>query len=136
MTLNRIIWFYWVGHKVSLVFKQKYKTDFSLSPSSLLNNKFSFVPLPSAIFQATSQFYLPPIFYLLEQRTVAGAFYSLPGNGNCFSLRKLCKDRNKWTFEGAMSGEYGGWIRTVAVFAWLSVLDLNSLSVLVTSHMV
>ena len=28
------------------------------------------------------------------------------------SLREFCKDRNKWKSEGAMSGEYGGWIRT------------------------
>ena len=30
----------------------------------------------------------------------------------CFLLREFCKDRNKWTSEVAMSGEYGGWIRT------------------------
>ena len=29
-----------------------------------------------------------------------------------FPLREFCKDRNKWKFEGAMSGEYGTWIRT------------------------
>ena len=29
-----------------------------------------------------------------------------------FPLREFCKDRNKWKSEGAMSGEYGGWIRT------------------------
>ena len=29
-----------------------------------------------------------------------------------FPLRKFCKDRNKWKSEGAMSGEYSGWIRT------------------------
>ena len=27
-------------------------------------------------------------------------------------LREYCKDRNKWISEGAMSDEYGGWIRT------------------------
>ena len=29
-----------------------------------------------------------------------------------FPLREFCKDRNKWKSEGAMSGEYGRWIRT------------------------
>ena len=29
-----------------------------------------------------------------------------------FPLREFCKERNKWKSEGAMSGEYGGWIRT------------------------
>ena len=29
-----------------------------------------------------------------------------------FPLRQFCKDLNKWKSEGAMSGEYGGWIRT------------------------
>ena len=29
-----------------------------------------------------------------------------------FPLREFCKDPNKWTSEGAMSGGYGGWIRT------------------------
>ena len=28
-----------------------------------------------------------------------------------FPLRESCKDRNKWKSEGAVSGEYGGWIR-------------------------
>ena len=29
-----------------------------------------------------------------------------------FPLREFCKDQNKWKSEGAMSGEYSGWIRT------------------------
>ena len=29
-----------------------------------------------------------------------------------FPLREFCKDQNKWKSEGAMSGEYNGWIRT------------------------
>ena len=29
-----------------------------------------------------------------------------------FPLREFCKDWNKWISEGAMSGEYGRWIRT------------------------
>ena len=41
-----------------------------------------------------------------------------------FPLREFCKDQNKWTSKGAMSGEYGRWIRTyqvvVTVFAWSS----------------
>ena len=41
-----------------------------------------------------------------------------------FPLREFCKNQNKWTFEGVMSDEYGGWIRTssqaVIVFAWAS----------------
>ena len=29
-----------------------------------------------------------------------------------FPLKEFCKDQNKWKSEGAMSGEYGRWIRT------------------------
>ena len=45
----------------------------------------------------------------------------------CFKIflkREFCKDQNKWNSKGAMSGKYGGWIRTsyqaVTVFAWSS----------------
>ena len=38
-------------------------------------------------------------------------FYSLQRK-NFFPIREFCKDRNKWKFEGAMFGEYGGWIGT------------------------
>ena len=41
-----------------------------------------------------------------------------------FSLWEFCKDRNKWKSEGAVSGEYGAWMRTsqpsCTVFAWSS----------------
>ena len=47
-----------------------------------------------------------------EQRTFPGAFYSLPGNWTFFPLTEFCKEWNKRTSEGAMSGEYDGWIRT------------------------
>ena len=49
---------------------------------------------------------LPKTFNLFEQRTVPGAFYSLPGK--VFPLREFCKGRNKWKSEGSLSGEYGG----------------------------
>jgi len=39
--------------------------------------KHSFVPLPFAIFQATSQFHLSQIF-ISEQKTVSGVSYNLP----------------------------------------------------------
>ena len=70
------------------------------------------VPLPSATLQTTSSFHLPKTFYLFEQRIVPGAFCSLPGNWIFFPLREFCKHWNKWKCEGAMSGEYSGWIRT------------------------
>ena len=47
-----------------------------------------------------------------KQRTVLGDFYSLSQNWNFFPLREFCEDWNKWTSESAISGEYGGWIRT------------------------
>ena len=52
------------------------------------------------------------MFCHFKQRTVPGAFYSLPGNWNFFSLRKFCKDLSKWKSKGVMSGECGEWIRT------------------------
>ena len=73
---------------------------------------YHFFPLTSVIFQITSRFYLPETFYLFEQRTFPGAFYSLPGNWTFLLLTEFCKEWNKWISEGAISGEYDGWIRT------------------------
>ena len=47
-----------------------------------------------------------------EQRTVPGAFCSLPGNCNFFPSGEFCKDRNKWKSKGSVSGENSKWIRT------------------------
>ena len=61
-----------------------------------------FVPLPSAIFQATSPLHLPTTFYILEQRNLPGA---IPQNGNFSPLREFWKGWNKWQSKG------GGWVR-------------------------
>ena len=61
-----------------------------------------FVPLPSAIFQATSPWHLPTTFYILEQRNLPGA---IPQNGNFSPLREFWKGSNKWQSKGA------GWVR-------------------------
>ena len=44
-------------------------------------------------------------------QSLTSAFYSL-GNWNIFPLREFYKYWNKWKFEGAVSDEYIGWIRT------------------------
>ena len=58
-------------------------------------------------FQATSQFRLPKIVYLLEQKTVSGVF-TVFQRIKIFSLREFYKDQDKWTSEKAMSDEYSG----------------------------
>ena len=71
----------WVGQKVPLVFYVKIKDTFSIFTKNFTEQYiYHFVPLPSAIFQATSKFHLPNTFYFFEQRTVLSAFYSLLGN--------------------------------------------------------
>ena len=46
-----------------------------------------------------------------------------------FPLREFSKDWNKWTSESAMSGDYGGWIRT-------SQPSCNSLWLVIRKHAV
>ena len=50
------------------------------------------------------------MFYLFEQTTIPGAFYSLPGN--FFPLRELCKDQNKWKSNGRYSVWWTQWMNT------------------------
>ena len=67
--------------------------------------------LCSATFLATSQFHLPKTFY---SWTMNCSRYHLQSFRELkfFPLREFCKDQKKWKSECAMSGEYGGWIRT------------------------
>ena len=51
-------------------------------------------------------------FLLFWAKNCSSIFYSLLGDWIFSPLREFCKDQNKWKSEGAMSGEYGGWIRT------------------------
>ena len=100
--------------KSSFSFKVKIKDIFQFHFIELYRTMYS--PFCSSafwhFFQATSQFHLAKTFYLFEQRTVPGAFYSLLGNWNFFPFWEFFKDVNKWKFEDAVSGEYGGWMRT------------------------
>ena len=69
---------YWIGQKVPSVFKVKIKDTFLIFTKNFIEPCIHcFVPLPSAIVQATSYFHLPKTFYLFEQRTAPGAFYCL-----------------------------------------------------------
>ena len=87
-------------------FKLKWKMHFSFSSRTIL---FHYL-LP--FFQTMMEFHPPQTFCLLEQRTIPGAFYSLPGKCKIFPLREFCKDWSKWTSKGTLSGEYNEWIRT------------------------
>ena len=70
-----------------------------------------FLPLPSAIFQATTQLHLLKTLYLLEQRTNCSRCLSQSSRElNFFPVTEFCKDQNKWESEGAVSGEYGSGI--------------------------
>ena len=67
--------------KSSFSFQEKIKDTFFIFTKNFLEQYIQpFVPLPSAIFQATSKFHLSKTFYLFAQRIVPGTFYSLPGN--------------------------------------------------------
>ena len=65
--LNAFI--YWVAQKVPSVFKQNYKTNFSFSPRTLLNNIFTiliYYLLP--FFGQLHNSYLSKTFYLSEKK--------------------------------------------------------------------
>ena len=84
---------------------------FSFSPRTFLNNVFTLLFHYLLPFFRQLHNFVSKTIYLFEQRTVSGAFYCLPGNGNFFPLREFYKDWNKWKSKGAMPFEYGGWIR-------------------------
>ena len=65
----------------------------SLHHSFSYSDPQGFFPLPSAIFHATSKFYLPKTFYLFQQRTTSGAFYSLTGSWNFFHEENFVKSK-------------------------------------------
>ena len=103
---------YWVGQKVPLAFKLKIKTHFSFSQRTLLNSVFTVLfhyLLP--FFRQLHNSIFPKLFIFLSKELLQVPFTVLRGM-EIFSLREFCKDRNKWKSEGAMSGEYSGWIRT------------------------
>ena len=79
--------------KSSFGFQVKIKDIFSFSPRILLNNIFTILfhyILPC--FRQLHNFIFPKLFYLFEQRTVPGAFYSLLGNLKSFPSGEFCKD--------------------------------------------
>ena len=107
--------------KCSMVLAKKFlwflsknkKTHFSFSPRTLLNSIFTILfhyLLP--FFRLLHNSIFPKLFIFLSKDLFQVPFYSLPGNWIFFHVREFCKDRNKWKSKGAMSGEYGGRIRT------------------------
>ena len=98
--------------KKCLQFLSTNKRHFSFSPRTLLNNVFTllfhyllpfFRQLHNSIFQKFLSFWAKNYSRCLLQSSREWKF---------FPLREFCKDRNKWkSEEGAVSGEYGGWIR-------------------------
>ena len=70
-----------------------------------------FVPLPSAIFHATSYFHLPKTFWFWAKKCSRCLLQS-SRELKIFALREFCKNQNKLISKGAMSSEYGSWIRT------------------------
>ena len=102
---------YWVGQKFLWLLSRTKRHIFHFHQVFYCAKYSFFFPLPFDIFQATSQFHLSQIF-ISEQKTVWGVSYNLPVNWNFFPLREFCKDWNKCTSGGAMSGEYGRWTRT------------------------
>lgn len=85
---------------------------FAFTNNSIKQPTHYIVPLPSAIFQATTQFHLLKTFYLLGQRTNCSRCLLPPSRGlNSFPLREFCKDRKRWESEGAVSGDRGGGVR-------------------------
>ena len=118
------IMFLLVCPKISFTLKIKLKdTIFIFTKNVIKQCTHHFVSLPSAIFQAPS--IIPSSQNFLYFWAKNCSRYPLQSSRELkfFPLRKFCKDQNKWTFEGVMSGECGGWIRTsqtVTVFAWSS----------------
>ena len=106
--------------KISFGFKVKIKDTFFIFTKNLYEQPVHhFVPLLSAIFQATSQNFLS-----LWAKNCSSCLLQSSRELKFFLLKEFCKDRNKWKSKGAMSGEHGGWIRTSLPrcnnFAWSS----------------
>ena len=83
-------------------------------PTTWLNHSFNVFfnhPLPS--FRQLHHSVFPKYCYLLEQRTLPGAFCSLPGNGNFSPLREIQKARTKQPCKVARSAGYCAQITTV-----------------------
>ena len=101
--------------RVPLVFTRSCNDGhiFHFPPTTWLNNGFTVFfdqPLPS--FRQFHQSVFPKYCYLLEQRTLPGAFCSLPGNGNFSPLREIQKDWTKQPWKVARSAGYCAQITT------------------------
>ena len=99
--------------RVPLVFTRSCNDGhiFHFPPTTWLNNGFTVFfdqPLPS--FRQFHHSVFPKYCYLLEQRTLPGAFCSLPGNGNFSPLREIKKDWTKQPCTVARSAGYCGQI--------------------------
>ena len=68
--------------------------------------------------------FFPKLFIILSKELFQVSNFRVLWELKFIPLREFYKDQSKCISEGAMSGEYGGWIRTssqgVTVFAWLS----------------
>ena len=62
-------------------------------------------------FRQLHNFIFPKLFIFLSKELFQAPFTAFQGV-EIFPLREVCKDWNKWKSNGAMSGEYGAWIRT------------------------
>ena len=87
------------------------KTHFSFLPKTSLNSIFPvlfhyilfFRQLHNSIFPKLLSFWAKNCSRYLLQSSRELKF---------FPLREFCKDQNKWTSDGAVSGKYSRWIRT------------------------
>ena len=80
--------------KKFLQFLTKNKRHFSFSPRTLLNNIFtSLFHYLLPFFRQLHNSIFPKLFYLFEQRTVPGDFYSLLGNWNFFHEKNFVKTK-------------------------------------------
>ena len=86
---------------------------FSFLPRTLLNNIFTI--LFHNLLSFLKQFHkstFPKLFIFLSKELFKVPFTEFQETEVFFPLREFYKDWNKWKSEGAVSGEYGGGIRT------------------------
>ena len=104
---------YRVGQRVPLVFLRKNKRRISNFHQELYWTMYSSF-CSTTFCHFSGNFKIPSSQNFLSFQSKNCSRYLLQSSRELkfFPLRGFCKDRNKWKSKGAMSGEYGGRIRT------------------------
>ena len=87
-------------------------TYFSFSPITLMKIYSSFCSSSYCHFSGKLIIYTLPKLLSLWAKNCSQSLLQCSRELNVFPMREFCKYWNKWTSEGAVTGEYSEWIRT------------------------